>query len=54
MRAVLSVFENYQKARVNFVQTVAEVSASRSVPISASAAGGYRHSCSWPERARHA
>ena len=25
MRAVLSVFENYQKARVNFVQTVAEV-----------------------------
>ena len=25
MRAVLSVFENYQKARVNFVQTVAEL-----------------------------
>ena len=24
MRAVLQVFENYQKARVNFVQTVAE------------------------------
>ena len=23
MRAVLQVFENYQKARVNFVQTVA-------------------------------
>ena len=25
MRAVLQVFENYQKARVNFVQTVAEL-----------------------------
>ena len=25
MRAVLAVFENYQKARVNFVQTVAEL-----------------------------
>ena len=29
MRAVLQVFENYQKARVNFVQTVAEVRARR-------------------------
>ena len=26
MRAVLQVFENYQKARVNFVQTVADLS----------------------------
>ena len=25
MRAVLQVFENYQKARINFVQTVAEL-----------------------------
>lgn len=25
MRAVLQVFENYQRARVNFVQTVAEL-----------------------------
>ena len=27
MRAVLQVFENYQKARVNFVQTVAALTA---------------------------